>query len=54
MLHLLNRRLVHLKKITGFQYNCLHEGCPSTISTLRFILHGCECRGHEWLRRWAG
>lgn len=35
-------------------YRCTHSGCSAEISTLRFLLLGCECRMHRWLRRWGG
>lgn len=49
----LNGRLLRKHKIKA-TYHCAYEGCPAKISTLRFLLLGCECRMHRWIRRWGG
>lgn len=33
------------------RFICIYEGCDHTVSTLRFLLIGCECGMHSWYRR---
>lgn len=51
-IHMLNRRLT--RKGWTYRYGCSYEGCEDRISNLRFILVGCICKPHAWLRRWGG
>lgn len=50
---LLNRRL-RTERGIGSTYHCTYEGCDDKISTLRFLLVGCICKPHAWIRSWGG
>lgn len=51
-------RLRSLKKhkdiVVTTRYWCTYEGCEDEISLLRFLLVGCICKPHAWIRRWGG
>lgn len=41
-------------RVKTFRFSCTYEGCEDRISTLRFLLVGCICKPHAWIKRWGG
>lgn len=45
------RRVQKRRPQIRHRFVCIYEGCDHTVTTLRFILIGCECGMHSWYRR---